>query len=250
MIEALSYINVSVGILIIIGVATLVISAYALQSARRSVELGEDRLTSLKAERNRLELFGQAHRSLEEQLERAHQERLEAQQRVQQLEEERPEKLIWERQQLREELEQWQQIHSESQRQLGEQKQEWQHQAEQHQQKALELEQERQRLMEELERWHSRHSEAQREVEELRRGDLEIQRKVEQLAQEREQLYLEREELLGELREIGSRYDGKGDSAARVRLSDQESPSSGTESQREQAQDLGVQDSLEASQVV
>ncbi|MBV9452546.1 MAG: hypothetical protein JOZ19_00260 [Rubrobacter sp.] len=229
MIDALSYTNVSLAILVIIGVATLVIGAYALRSARRSVELSEDRLTSLEAERKRLELFGEVHRSLEEQLQREHQERLDAQERVQQLEEERPEKLIWERQQLREELEQWRKMYSETQREHGQEKQGWVYQAEQWEHKVLGLEQEHQRLMEEVERWQGRYSEARREVEELKRGDLEVQRKVEQLAQERERLYLERQQLVGELREIGSRYDA-----------------SGADSQREQAQDLGDQDSLEA----
>jgi uncharacterized protein (DUF3084 family) len=90
--EALLF--VSIGTLVL-SIATLITAALALRSVRKSVELGEDRLRFLEAERNRLELLGEEHRRLEGQLEREHQERLGAQQRVQQLEEERPEKLTW-----------------------------------------------------------------------------------------------------------------------------------------------------------
>ena len=81
MTEALLF--VSVGSLLTIGAATLVIAALTLQNARKYVELAEARMEHLREEQARLVLFVREERqSLKEELEREREQRLEAQHRA------------------------------------------------------------------------------------------------------------------------------------------------------------------------
>jgi chromosome segregation ATPase len=173
---------IGLGVALLTGiVATLVIAGGARREVRSISKALEESYSQLATE-----------------LERARQDALKAQQKIQQLEEGRPEKLEWELRQATEALERWQQAHSEIQQELGQQKQELLHQSAQQEQQRLRLEKESHNLMEELERWRWRFVNSQQEAEGLRQELSEYQQKVEQLTQLRERL-------LEELRGIGNR---------------------------------------------
>jgi hypothetical protein len=89
-----------------LGVATLIVAAGALRSARRSERLGEDRLGLLREQAERLELMREERETLTEELVLERRERLEAQRRVEQLTREHPHlELERELQRVTEELE-------------------------------------------------------------------------------------------------------------------------------------------------
>jgi hypothetical protein len=73
-----------------LGVATLLVAAGGLRSARRSEHLGEDRIDLLRDQAERLELLREERKTLSEEVELARRERLEAQRRVKQLTREHP----------------------------------------------------------------------------------------------------------------------------------------------------------------
>src|SRR3712207_6073693 len=78
MTEALLF--VSVGSLLTVGVAILVIATLTLQNARKYVELVEARMEHLSKEQSRIVVFlHEERRSLKEELEREKERRLEAQ---------------------------------------------------------------------------------------------------------------------------------------------------------------------------
>ena len=90
----------------ILGFLTLGFTASVLRSARRTEQLGEDRLNLLRDHHERLELLREERKTLLEELERERRERLEAQGRVKQLMREHPHlELEREIQRLTEELE-------------------------------------------------------------------------------------------------------------------------------------------------
>jgi hypothetical protein len=90
----------------ILGFVTLGFTAGTLRSARRSEQLGEDRLDLLRDHHERLELLREERKTLLVELERERRERLEAQGRVKQLMREHPHlELERETQRLTEELE-------------------------------------------------------------------------------------------------------------------------------------------------
>jgi chromosome segregation ATPase len=200
---------------LIVGAAALVVANFALQRARRAIELVETHIPS-RPSIGPLELLGEERRRLERQLGREHQEYLEASQSVGHSDEgqqEKEETSELDRQRLFERLDQLLQGHSET----------LEH-ADQQEQQGVQLEQERQRLIEELEQCRKGYLEAQQQVEQLKqecleaqRGGeqlqqvrLEDQRKAEQLAQERERSHLEQEELLRKLRDISEGLGGTG----------------------------------------
>ena len=89
-----------------LGVATLIVAAGALSSARRSERLGEDRLELLREQAARLELMREERQTLTEELGLERRERLQAQRRVEQLTREHPHlELERELQRVTEELE-------------------------------------------------------------------------------------------------------------------------------------------------
>jgi hypothetical protein len=82
---------VSVGSLLTLGTATLVIATLALQNARKYVELAEARMEHLREEQARLVvILLEEHQSLKEELEREREQRLEAQRRAEWASRERP----------------------------------------------------------------------------------------------------------------------------------------------------------------
>ncbi len=89
-----------------LGVATLIVAAGALSSARKSERLGEDRLELLREQAARLELMREERQTLTEELGLERGERLQAQRRVEQLTREHPHlELERELQRVTEELE-------------------------------------------------------------------------------------------------------------------------------------------------
>lgn len=76
---------ISIGSLLL-SVATLILVVLALQSSRRSEEIGEDRLELLRDQQNRLELMREERKMLSKELERERQMRLEVQQELERLE--------------------------------------------------------------------------------------------------------------------------------------------------------------------
>lgn len=87
--------NLIIGILIVgistllVGLATLIVSIRASRSARRSLELSEDRMEYLREEQDRLAFLREERQTLAEELKQQRQERLEAQQKADHLERER-----------------------------------------------------------------------------------------------------------------------------------------------------------------
>ncbi len=81
MTEALLF--VSVGSLLTLGAAILVIAALTLQNARKYIELAEARMEHLREEQTRIVVFlREERRSMKEELEREREQRLEAQRRA------------------------------------------------------------------------------------------------------------------------------------------------------------------------
>src|SRR5215203_7253460 len=95
------------GVILLVGVATLAVTIGTLRSSRRSEGLGEDRYELLRDQDDRLEMLREERRMLTEQLERESQER---RQLTEYLEETDP--------RLMENLEQWRQARVESEREV------------------------------------------------------------------------------------------------------------------------------------
>jgi hypothetical protein len=144
-------ISALLGVIVLVGVATLAVAMGALLSSRRSEGLGENRYELLRDQRDRLDMLREERRMLTEQLERESRERRLL---TGYLEETDP--------RLVEHLERRRQARIESERE------------------AEPLEEERQRLEQE----HRRLGE---ELEQERRKHLEVQQRAERLEQEREE---------------------------------------------------------------
>src|ERR671911_1743397 len=68
-------IDALLGVILLVGVATLIITIGTLRSSRRSEDLGEDRYELLRDQRDRLEMLREERQMLTEQLEREWRER-------------------------------------------------------------------------------------------------------------------------------------------------------------------------------
>ena len=89
-----------------LGVATLLVAAFALRSARRGERLGEDRYELMREQAERLTVLREERKTLTEELELERRERVQAQRRVEQLMREHPHlELERELQRVTEELE-------------------------------------------------------------------------------------------------------------------------------------------------
>jgi chromosome segregation ATPase len=151
----------------VLGVATLLVAAGGLRSARRGELLGHDRIELLRDQAERLELLREERKTLSEELELERHERLEAQRRVEQLTREHP--------------------HLELERELNRVTEELELERE----GRLHNHRERQRLEAELEEERLGRSEDQRKAQrEIGR----LQREVQDLVEELDRLWEERRE--------------------------------------------------------
>jgi chromosome segregation ATPase len=186
-------------VILLLGIATLTISFYALRSSRRSEGLGEDRYELLRDQHDRLTLLREERGMLVEVLERESQER---RQLMESLKAASP--------QLVDDLEQFRQESVENARRADEQQE----------QERLRLEQELQRLEQELEQVSDERSRIQQKAEgaahdlQQLKGDLESEKDKRQEAQRgAEQLEQERLRMKRELDRSKEESEGRGPKA-------------------------------------
>src|SRR5215204_264659 len=196
------------GVILLVGVATLAVTIGTLRSSRRSEGLGEDRYELLRDQHDRLEMMREERRMLTEQLElesrerrhlteyleetdprlmenleRRREARTGSEHETVRLEEER-QRLEQERRRLGEELEQEHRKRLEVQ-QRTEQLEQEREELSRVQQEAERLRQERQRLAEDLERWREECVEMQSRAEQQ---ELELARLEQELGQSQAEL--------------------------------------------------------------